>query len=204
MIIIMIPIVLTINSDSDRFFVEKLYRQYRKNIYAAAFKILNHREDAEDCVHDVIQTVIRHVDTFRETSPEGLPKLLAVCTRNAAINIYRKNKRKQDNESKLPFDSEHEEELLRESRLLYQGRNPDVITARTEIKQRLAQLISELDDIYRDVLVLQIQYKMSNREIADILQISPNTVSVRLHRAKRKLLEESGAELDEIRKNGQL
>ena len=200
----MIPIVLTINSDSDRFFVEKLYLQYRKNIYAAAFKILNHREDTEDCVQDVIKTVIRHVDRFRRISPEEIPKLLAVCTRNAAINIYRKNKRKQENESKLPFDSEHEEELLRENRLFYQERNPDVIASRTEIRQRLVQLISELDDIYRDVLILQIQYKMSNREIADILGISPNTVSVRLHRAKRKLLEESGAELDEIRKNGQL
>ena len=200
----MIPIVLTINSDSDRFFVEKLYLQYRKNIYAAAFKILNHREDTEDCVQDVIKTVIRHVDRFRRISPEEIPKLLAVCTRNAAINIYRKNKRKQENESKLPFDSEYEEELLRENRLFYQERNPDVIASRTEIRQRLVQLISELDDIYRDVLILQIQYKMSNREIADILGISPNTVSVRLHRAKRKLLEESGAELDEIRKNGQL
>ena len=200
----MIPIVLTINSDSDRFFVEKLYLQYRKNIYAAAFKILNHREDTEDCVQDVIKTVIRHVDRFRRISPEEIPKLLAVCTRNAAINIYRKNKRKQENESKLPFDSEYEEELLRENRLFYQERNPDVIASRTEIRQRLVQLISELDDIYRDVLILQIQYKMSNREIADILGISPNTVSVRLHRAKIKLLEESGAELDEIRKNGQL
>ena len=200
----MIPIVLTINSDSDRFFVEKLYLQYRKNIYAAAFKILNHREDTEDCVQDVIKTVIRHVDRFRRISPEEIPKLLAVCTRNTAINIYRKNKRKQENESKLPFDSEYEEELLRENRLFYQERNPDVIASRTEIRQRLVQLISELDDIYRDVLILQIQYKMSNREIADILGISPNTVSVRLHRAKRKLLEESGAELDEIRKNGQL
>ena len=201
----MIPIVLTINSDGDRFFVEKLYLQYRKNIYAAAFKILKHREDAEDCVQDVIKTVIGHVDKFRDVAPEELAKLLAVCTRNAAINIYRKNRKKKDNESRISFDSVHEEELLREmKRTDDQNKNPAVIAVNKESKQRLAQIISELDDIYRDVLVLRVQYKLNNREIADILKISPNTVNVRLHRAKKILLEERGAELDEIRKNGSL
>jgi RNA polymerase sigma-70 factor (ECF subfamily) len=198
----MIPIVLTINSDNDRFFVEKLYRQYRKNIYASAFKVLNHRQDAEDCVHEVIQTVIRHIDAFQAASPEGLAKLLAVCTRNTALNIYRKNKRKKANETGLPFDPEHEEVLLRSNRFLYQRQSPAAIAVGNESKHRLLQIISELDDIYRDVLVLYYQYRMNNREIADILKISPNTVNVRLHRAKKMLLEEKGAELDEIRKNG--
>ena len=199
----MIPIVLTINSDSDRFFVEKLYLQYRKNIYAAAFKILNQREDAEDCVQDVIKTVIKHVDTFRPLSPEKLAKLLAVCTRNAAINIYRKNRKKQENESQISFDFVHEEELLREMKCADdQNKNPATITVSKESKQRLAQIISELDDVYKDVLVLQVQYKMNVREIADILKISTNTVNVRLYRAKKILLEKRGEELDEIRKNG--
>ena len=94
----MLPIVLTMNHDSDRSFVEKLYHQYRKNIYVSAFKILRHKEDTEDCVQDMIQTVIRHVDMFCTASRDELVKLLAVCTSNAAINIYRKNKRKQDRE----------------------------------------------------------------------------------------------------------
>ena len=198
----MIPMFLTINDDSDRFFVDKIYRQYRKHVYASAFKILKHREDAEDCVHDVFRTVIRRVDDFRAASPEGLAKLLAVCTRNTAINIYRKNKRKQANETEIPFDPEYDETLFTSSRLLYQKQNPALITVGEESKNRLSQIIAELDDIYRDVLVLHYQYKMGNRAIADILKISPNTVSVRLHRAKKILLEEKGAELDEIRKNG--
>ncbi len=198
----MIPIVLTINNDSDRFFVEKLYRQYRKNIYASAFKILHQKEDTEDCVHDVIQTVIRHVDEFRAATPEGLAKLLAVCTRNTAINIYRKNKRKQDIESRLPFDSEHEEALFPSDGFLYRTHNPAAIAVSNESKRTLADMIAELDDVYKDVLILHYQYQMSNRKIADILKIPQNTVNVRLHRAKKILLEERGAELDEIRKNG--
>lgn len=198
----MLPIVLTLNNDSDRFFVEKLYRQYRKNIYASAFKILRHKEDTEDCVQDVIQTVIKHVDTFRDRSPEELVKLLAVCTRNIAFNLYRKNERKQDIEGSLPFDSEYEERLLSENRLFYQKQNPAAIVVGEENRRKLVQMITELDDAYKDVLLLHYQYKMSNRKIADVLKISENTVGVRLYRAKKMLLKEREAELNEIRKDG--
>ena len=198
----MLPIVLMMNRDSDRSFVEKLYHQYRKNIYASAFKILRHKEDTEDCVQDVIQTVIRHVDTFRNASRDELIKLLAVCTRNAAINIYRKNKRKQDRESHLPLDREYEAQLLPIDRLLYHQQDPAEIVVGKENKRELVQMIAEMDDVYKDVLLLRYQYRMSNRKIADILKISENTVGVRLYRAKKMLLEERGEELDEIRKNG--
>ena len=194
----MIPMILTINSDSDRFFVEKLYRQYRKNIYASAFKILNNREDAEDCVHDVIQTVIRQLATFQEATPEGVAKLLSVCTRNTAINIYRKNKSKQANESMIPFDAENEERLSRESVRAYdQKQDPSLIALDEERKQKIVKIITEMDHIYRDVLVLRIQYRMTNREIADILKISENTVGVRLYRARKILLQECEAEYHE-------
>ena len=198
----MLPIVLMMNRDSDRSFVEKLYHQYRKNIYASAFKILRHKEDTEDCVQDVIQTVIRHVDTFRNASRDELIKLLAVCTRNAAINIYRKNKRKQERESHLPLDREYEAQLLPIDRLLYHQQDPAEIVVGKENKRELVQMIAEMDDVYKDVLLLRYQYKMSNRKIADILKISENAVGVRLHRAKKILLKEREAELNEIRKNG--
>ncbi|MBR7161128.1 MAG: sigma-70 family RNA polymerase sigma factor [Clostridia bacterium] len=186
----MIPIILTINRDSDRFFVEKLYRQYRKNIYASAFKILKNREDAEDCVHDVIQTVIRHVSAFREATPEGVPKLLAVFTRNTAINIYRKNKKKKDHESMLPFDVDS-------IRTDDQGQDPLLIAMNEERKQKIVKILTEMDPMYKDVLVLRVQHGMTNREIADILKISENAVSVRLHRARKILLQESEAEYHE-------
>ncbi len=199
----MLPIVLTLPDDERRDFVENLYLAYRKKIYASAFKILNKREDAEDCVHDVIKTVITHLETFRAVSPNEIGKLIAVCTRNTAINIYQKNKKRQSNESKLPLDCEYENELLREMKISSDlNRTPAVITVREETKKQLAQMISELDDIYKDVLILQFRYKMNIREIADILKISENTVRVRLHRAKKILLQERGDELDEIRKNG--
>jgi RNA polymerase sigma factor (sigma-70 family) len=61
-------------------------------------------------------------------------------------------------------------------------------------------MIADLDDIYRDVLILQYRYHMKNKEIAEILKISENTVGVRLYRAKQILLQERRTELDEIRK----
>ena len=199
----MLPIILTMSDTDDRAFVEKLYHRYRKKIYASALRILSCREDAEDCVHDVIKTVITHVDTFRAADAAGLSKLLALCTRNAALDIYRKNKKRQDHESKLPFDTEHENELLGEmNALTAQNPSPDAVILSEENKRRLAQIISSLDDIYKDVLILKYRHHMKNRDIADILKISENAVGVRLYRAKKILLQERGTELNEIRKNG--
>ena len=199
----MLPIIWTIDNTDDRAFVEKLYHRYRKKIYASALRILNCREDAEDCVHDVIKTVITHADTFRAADSAGLSKLLALCTRNAALDIYRKNKKRQAHESKFPFDSEHEEELLGETNsLTAQNPSPDSVILSEENKRRLAHIISSLDDMYKDVLVLKYRYHMKNQEIAELLKISENTVGVKLYRAKKILLQERGSELDEIRKNG--
>ena len=198
----MLPIILTINNTDDKIFVEKLYLQYQKKIYCAAFKILNQREDAEDCVHDVVKTVIAHLDTFRSTDDSGRSKLLAICTRNAAFDLYRKNKTRRMRETNLIFNEEPDDELLYEINTgIILEQNPAIVAINKENKRRIAQMIAQMDDIYKDVLILHYLHHMKNNEIADILKISENSVAVRLHRAKRKLLKERGAELHEIKKS---
>ena len=61
----MLPIILAINNEDDRAYVEKIYNQYGKKIYKIAFKILNNTEDAEDCVHDVVKIIIDNLEMFQ-------------------------------------------------------------------------------------------------------------------------------------------
>ena len=76
----------------------------------------------------------------------------------------------------------------------------DLILINEENRKRIAEMIEELDPIYRDILYLRYRYSMKNAEIAKILNISESTVKVRYLRAKRILLQKRGKELDEMRK----
>lgn len=200
----MLPIILAINNEDDRAYVEKIYNQYGKKIYKIAFKILNNTEDAEDCVHDVVKIIIDNLEMFQALEGEQLIKLLVTCSRNAALNIYRKNKIKHINEGKRkPYtgDETDEKDLDIES-VSDDGMFVDLIVINEESRKRISEMIEELDSIYKDVLYLRYQYSMKNQDIAKMLKISESVVKVRYHRAKKILLQKRGRELDEMRKNG--
>lgn len=48
-------------------------------------------------------------------------------------------------------------------------------------------MTTALPEIYRDVLLLKVEYEYTDREIAKILGIKTDTVSKRLERARRQL-----------------
>lgn len=200
----MLPIILAINNDEERNFVEEIYTQYGKRIYMVALNILKHSEDAEDCLQDVIRIIIDHLEIFRAMDREGLIKLLVTCTRNAALDIYRKNKIKYfyEEKTKRYSDDEMESDNGRMENIPDEEALADSILISSENQKRIAAMIEELEPIYRDILFLRYRYAMKNQEIAKILNISENAVKVRYHRARKILLEKRGRELDEMRKNG--
>ena len=200
----MLPIILAINNEDDRNFVEKIYVQYGKKIYKVAFKVLNNSEDAEDCLHDVVKIIIDHLDVFQSADGERFIKLLVTCTRNAALDIYRKNKIKHINERKrkLYTNEEIDDNDVDIENIPDEDMFSDLILINEENRKRISEMIEELDPLYRDVLYLRYQYSMKNQDIAKILKVSESVVKVRYHRAKKILLQKRGKELDEMRKNG--
>jgi len=61
--------------------------------------------------------------------------------------------------------------------------------ARSEMNACIRGIVDELPEHYRRVLVLSDFEELSNQEIADILELSLDSVKIRLHRARRKLRE---------------
>ena len=190
----MLPIILAKSDEGDRNFVGDIYSRYGKQMYIIAFDILKKKENAEDCVHDVIKIIINNIERFRSADYEYLINLIAKCTRNTAINIYNKEKRHL-----LCVQDSHTEECEKE--FVDDSENFDNILINEENKKRLSELISELGTIYRDVLYLKYQICMSSSEISKLLGVSENVVNVRLYRAKKILLKTRSEELNELRKS---
>lgn len=62
---------------------------------------------------------------------------------------------------------------------------------------RLRSTLRAMDDTYRDVLLLRYVEDMPVKEIGEILQLSPNIVSVRIHRGIKILREKLGVIIEE-------
>ena len=73
----------------------------------------------------------------------------------------------------------------------------DVI--KVEDSKEMANYLNELHKSYADIIMLKFYYELSIKEIAKILNITENNVSVRINRALKALkyiLEERGVSLD--------
>lgn len=198
----MLSIILAIDNEDDRNFVENIYHQYGKKIYKIAFNILKKEADAEDCLHDVIKIIIDDIGRFRSASHEYLINLLVKCTRNAAINQYNREKKRHAVEISMYTKSNHYDSGEDEAEMEFADdlEQFESILINEENRKRLSELIAELDTIYQDVLYFRYQMWMTHAEIAKLLSISENTVKIRLYRARNILLKTRSKELNELRK----
>lgn len=189
-----IMIVMAIESEEDYSFVEKLYDRYEKHMYVVAFSVLHHRQDSEDCVHEAVVNVIECLDSFRHIDDERkLKNLVFIAVKNKAIDLYRRKKRQLEVEASMA--KELEECLIADT-------DEDMVRmVINEENQRLvATLVRELDDIYRDVILLKFEQEMTTKEIAKFLNITDDLVRMRYMRARRLLVAMGGESLYEASK----
>ncbi len=62
----------------------RIYEKYKADLLLLALGLLNDKTAAEDVVHDVFLSFVRHLDTFRLTG--SLKGYLLTCTANHARN----------------------------------------------------------------------------------------------------------------------
>lgn len=190
----MLGIILAIRDEDDRSYVELIYIKYGKKLYLTANNILNHHEDAEDCVVKVIEAIIEHLEIYRALKHEQQIKFLVKCCRNIAINRYYEKKRQKKYERSLDdIKEEFGFEVIDEDAYV------DRIVINEENVKRLTEMIDELDPIYGDLLFFKGVMHIRTSEIAKMLGISEGLVSMRLTRARRILLKKRGDELNDIR-----
>lgn len=173
------------DTDEDRQFVAQLFDEYQQMMYGITYNILHHQYDAEEAVGNAILNImesnsLQKIQTFDVRHKESY---IAKAAKNAALKIY--NKRKKNNENSTNeyyMDSDNidttEEEVL------------SSLTA-----QEIKSAINELSENDHNILEIYYLHGMSYGEIARDLDITPDSVRQRIHRARKRLmnkLEERG------------
>lgn len=152
-----------------------LVRRYMRRAYAVAFRLLEHREDAEDLVQDAFLTALEKIDTFHPGRPFG-PWFFRIL-----VNRGRNFRASRARRATLPLPAE----------TAAQTASPARDTERAELRTLIAAALEQLPERQRLIVELFELEGFSGAEIAAMLDMPPGTVRWNLHQARgtlRKIL----------------
>ena len=162
-------------------FFEILMRRHNQRLYRAVRSILNNESEAEDVIQDAYVRSYIHLDQF-----DGRAKFSTWLTRIAiheALARLRKRRRVVD----IDVASGSLEESMK---LESKSASPEQEVLTGTLKMVLESAFDRLPETYRSVFMLREVEGMSTAETAECLDISENSVKVRLHRARVLLRKE--------------
>ncbi|GIO66706.1 sigma-70 family RNA polymerase sigma factor [Paenibacillus sp. FSL M7-1455] len=150
----------------------QLVDTHKNKIYGLLLGMGASPQDAQDYTQEAFLKAYRKLASFREDSS------FASWLYTIAVNVMRDAMRKK-------------KDLLADDGVLGEGRHhaetPELAFLRKETGGEVQQLINQLPEKYRIVLLLRYTNELSYEEIAGIAGIKVNQVRNRLHRAKKSL-----------------
>jgi len=163
----------------DRSAFAELVDKYRDRIYAYLYRMVFDREDALDLAQETFFRVFRNLHNFQLGQPFK-PWLYRIAC-NLAIDHLRKQRDAVSLDA--PWNNEDDWFL----QIADNQPGPEEQHEQQELSQYLAQLVQQLPDSYRSVILLRHAQELSYQEIADILRVPVSTVKTRLFRAREAL-----------------
>lgn len=169
---------------NEKAFAELLHRHQQK-IYTSIYLFVKDREQAEDLFQDVF---IKIIDTLKKGGYNHEGKFSQWAIRiayNMCVDQFRRNKRRTKVSGNDDFDIFDVLELPDENR------EDEMI--RSETHSRIRQLVDQLPEEQREVVILRHYADMSFKEISQLTRVSINTALGRMRYALiniRKMMEE--------------
>ena len=159
----------------DRAALERLIEQHQARIYRFGLKMCRDPEVAKDVVQETLIAMARGVRDFRGGS--SLSTWLYTIARSYCIKARRTSKFAPRDVGSL--DAAPEAIAVADP-----GPRSDEQLGARRVEQVLERAIAELDDKYREVLVLRDIEGLTAPEVAAVLGVSVDAVKSRLHRAR--------------------
>ena len=166
----------------DEAAVRVILKANNRRLYRLTRGILRNDHEAEDVVQETYVRAFTHLADFRGAS--SLATWLSRIAMNEALGRLRRQRPGVELNT-LPKDS-LEAEII-PFPLTPAADDPEKSMARREIQTVVEAAIDELPELFRLVFIARIVEGMSVEETADTLELRPETVKTRLHRARAML-----------------
>jgi RNA polymerase sigma-70 factor (ECF subfamily) len=160
--------------------VEEAIGLLQNTVYSFSMKVCGHPEDAEDTMQEVLYRSLGHL--ARIQNPQALAVWLYTVTRNRCWRMRRKNANAPKHTLSLDELMPDDAEL---GRLLQDAaQSPEGSLLHAERHNLLHQAVLRIPAPLRIVLVLHDMEELTTEQVAQVLDLQPGTVRVRLHRAR--------------------
>jgi len=166
----------------DEAAVRAILKANNRRLYRLARGILRNDHEAEDVVQETYVRAFTHLADFRGAS--SLATWLSRIAMNEALGRLRRQRPSVELNT-LPEGSVEAEIIP--FPLTPAADDPEKSMARREIQTVVEAAIDELPELFRLVFIARIVEGMSVEETADTLELRPETVKTRLHRARAML-----------------
>ncbi|HVX65458.1 MAG TPA: sigma-70 family RNA polymerase sigma factor [Bryobacteraceae bacterium] len=162
---------------------ERFVDHFRSKIFKYASLICGQREDAEEVAQDTLMKVFENFDQLRE--PERVRAWVFRIARNGCLMKRRKSVFAPTQELSLEdFMPQAGQDGARRLEIADWSALPDEQALRGELRSVILKAIEELPEIYRGTILLRDIEELSTEEAAQVLDVGPEVIKTRLHRAR--------------------
>jgi RNA polymerase sigma-70 factor (ECF subfamily) len=157
---------------------EAAFEQIFRRLSAPVFRFVRGMVQDEALAHDLTQDTFAKLWAVRDRmeTVDSLRAYVYQMARNRVYNQQRDERTRRDHRARLDEASAHASPPA-----------PDTALDADMLRSRLETWIDELPDRQREALTLRRRSDLSHEEIAEVMDISPNTVNNHIVRAMKHL-----------------
>jgi len=168
----------------------ELARRHERRVHGVALRMAGNVSDADDLAQEVFLTAWKAIGSFRGGS--SFYTWLYRIAVNTSLTFLKKRGREKD---RAPFD----ENLPAGAAGRGFSRGPEAGAAMSELAARIAEAVAALPVHFRVAFALVVDQGLSHAAAARVLGCPENTVSWRMHKARKILQARLKPYIEEVR-----
>jgi RNA polymerase sigma-70 factor, ECF subfamily len=155
---------------------ELLMRRHNQRVYRVVRSVLRDSDEIEDVIQQAYVQAFLHLDQF-DGNARWSTWVCRIAINEALARLRQRGRF-------VSIEALSEDTMADVSK---GSTDPERATAGREFGRMVEQAIDQLPDIYRSVLIMREVEGMSTSEAASILDVEPEVIKTRLHRARAAL-----------------
>jgi len=173
-----------LNEKQQRTFEEKILC-HEKYLFRMAMSLAKNKETAQDILQQTLTKAYEKWGEFELKETSNCKGWVSKILMNEFLNVFRENKHYLN----VSLNLNELDNYLSYKRPLVLGKEdrPDQVLASKTFLGDVQKAIDELPDFQKGVMSLYLLENRTYEDIAEMLELSINTVKTRIYRAKKKL-----------------
>ncbi len=164
--------LMMIDTEEDKRKFVILYESYRRLMRKVVQDVLHDEHQTEDVLHESFIKIAKNIKNIGDPYSKESKNYVVVIAKHTAIDVYRQNKRRWAKEICVDEIKDHQVP-------------PTYIKSDVDADHRVLDILRDLPENYKTVLMLKFVNRFENKDIAKMLGISEENVRQRISRGKR-------------------